>query len=202
MKTIFQNKALTTTARPDSVTAQIEKFATEQKAVWQREQTQLRAEIDFERYKVQGIELEIRASGGDPSKSDKLAHSRRYIERREERIAALDSQIAFVEQRMQERIDRGPEVVADYDESLVSFLNHLVEAKRLYDQLAAKQQAVFDLLFDTMPNGAPRLVGLPNSGPRFGAVKAFEETLGKDYPNKSLLTRLLDEARAAGVEVK
>jgi hypothetical protein len=186
----------------NTIKAQAQRFGEQTKAAYRREQDQLQAEIELEEYRARGVELEIRAAGGDPTKSDKLADSRRFIERRRERIAALDRQIAVLEHRMQERIERGPEVVAAYIDGTASLLKGLAELKPLYDDLVRRRQDVFDLLFEHAPNGAPTMVGLPNSGSLFSIVKQLDKVLGADYPNKSVLARLLDDAGASGIEVK
>jgi hypothetical protein len=185
----------------NTMRTQIERFGEQVKASLRREQEQLQAEIDLEEYRSRGVELEIRAAASDPAKSDKLADSRRFIERRRERIAALDTQIALVDRRLQERLERGPEVVGAYSDKAASILEALVALRPHFQELVRLRQQVFDLLFEHASNGMPVMVGLPNSGNLFSIVKALEPILGKDYPNRSLVTKLLDDARASGIEV-
>src|SRR5262245_6545043 len=102
-----------------------------------------RAEIDLEKRSAETVRLELVAAGGDPDNDERLRRSATYIKRHEDSIAGAETDIARLEARDRERLEKLPVLVTRIKELGKTLGDDLKRAQRTYDELVKVRDEIF-----------------------------------------------------------
>lgn len=191
---------------PAAFKAAVEKLHTQDTQALQWKRNQAAAELELEQMAQRIILLECQRDGIDPSTDARWKRSAAYIAERQDQIASIDANIAARRARADEQIAVGPKVTAEYAANFAKLLKGLADLEPLFNKVDQQRDELLALLLDTAPNGASRLVGLPRAASGASILwradnDAIKELFKRDYLQRNGLTRLLEDARAAGLGV-
>lgn len=181
----------------------IQQAAEQIKAGLRTEQDRLRAQIELAQDDARRLALRMRATGQTMATTDQ-ADLDRYIGERQDQIDSLDTQIAALDRRTADRVERGPRLFAEFVDTAKALVEGLTALQPAYDRAAKLEEDIRSLLTDYHPNGRIVVTSIPSAttgGTVLGLVQRLKLVFGDDRSDASVLDRLLTDAREAGLDV-
>lgn len=183
--------------------ARIQQAAEQIKAGLRSEQDRLRAQIELAQDDARRLALRMRATGQTLTTTDQ-AELDRYIAERQDRIDSIDTQIAHLDRRTADRVERAPRLFAEFVDTAKTLVDGLKALQPTYAAAEKLEEDIRSLLTDQLPNGRIVVTSIPSArtgGTVLGLVQRLKLVFGDDRSDASVLDRLLADARDAGLDV-